>query len=153
MDFSGIIVGAAVFLSIGICHPVVIKMEYYWGKRSWCAIPLFPPFLAALPFPVSGLFTRCFYRRSVSSEDGSRRTLRGTFITRILEKSKNNTTLCKRPINARTMVRTAMLTIIRYHTRGRPPREISLPKMPVQPARNTAVWSRISVLVSLLLNA
>ena len=35
MNFSGIIVGAAVFLSIGICHPAVIKMEYYWGKRSW----------------------------------------------------------------------------------------------------------------------
>ena len=35
MNFSGIIVGAAVFLSIGICHPAVIKMEYYLGKRSW----------------------------------------------------------------------------------------------------------------------
>ena len=35
MNFSGIIVGAAVFLSIGICHPAVIKMEYYWGKKSW----------------------------------------------------------------------------------------------------------------------
>ena len=35
MNLSGIIVGAAVFLSIGICHPAVIKMEYYWGKQSW----------------------------------------------------------------------------------------------------------------------
>ena len=35
MHFSGIIVGAAVFLSIGICQPAVIKMEYYMGKRSW----------------------------------------------------------------------------------------------------------------------
>ena len=35
MNFSGIIVGAAVFLSIGICHPAVIKMEYYFGKQSW----------------------------------------------------------------------------------------------------------------------
>ena len=35
MNFSGIIVGAAVFLSIGICHPAVIKMEYHWGKQSW----------------------------------------------------------------------------------------------------------------------
>lgn len=31
MNFSGIIVGAAVFLSIGICHPAIIKMEYAWG--------------------------------------------------------------------------------------------------------------------------
>ena len=35
MHFSGIIVGAAVFFSIGICHPAVIKMEYYLGKKSW----------------------------------------------------------------------------------------------------------------------
>lgn len=35
MNFSGIIVGAAVFLSIGICHPAVIKMEYRWGRQSW----------------------------------------------------------------------------------------------------------------------
>ncbi len=51
MNFSGIIVGAAVFLSIGICHPAVIKMEYHLGKQSWwiwlaaglafCAVSLF----------------------------------------------------------------------------------------------------------------
>ena len=35
MNFNGIIVGACVFLSIGICHPAVIKMEYHWGKGSW----------------------------------------------------------------------------------------------------------------------
>ena len=35
MNFSGIIVGAAVFLSIGICHPAVIKMEYHLGRQSW----------------------------------------------------------------------------------------------------------------------
>jgi len=35
MNLNGIIVGAAVFLSIGICHPAVIKMEYCLGKRSW----------------------------------------------------------------------------------------------------------------------
>ena len=23
------------FLSIGICHPLVIKMEYRWGRKSW----------------------------------------------------------------------------------------------------------------------
>ena len=40
MNFNGIIVGAAVFLIIGICHPIVIKMEYYWGKRSWWVLAL-----------------------------------------------------------------------------------------------------------------
>ena len=35
MNINGIIIGAAVFLSIGICHPLVIKMEYHWGRQSW----------------------------------------------------------------------------------------------------------------------
>ncbi len=35
MSFGGILLGAAVFLIIGIFHPIVIKMEYYFGKRSW----------------------------------------------------------------------------------------------------------------------
>ena len=35
MNFSGIIVGAAGFLSIGICHPAGIKMEDHVGKKSW----------------------------------------------------------------------------------------------------------------------
>ena len=35
MNFNGIIVGAAVFFSIGICHPAVIKMEYHLGRKCW----------------------------------------------------------------------------------------------------------------------
>ena len=35
MYFAGIILGAAVFLIIGIGHPIVIKLEYYYGKQSW----------------------------------------------------------------------------------------------------------------------
>ena len=31
MLFNGIIVGAAVFLIIGICHSIVIKLEYHLG--------------------------------------------------------------------------------------------------------------------------
>ena len=40
MNLNGIIVGAAVFLIIGICHPIVIKMEYCWGKRSWWVLAM-----------------------------------------------------------------------------------------------------------------
>lgn len=40
MNINGIIVGAAVFLIIGICHPIVIKMEYHWGKQSWWLLAL-----------------------------------------------------------------------------------------------------------------
>jgi len=35
MNFTGIIIGAAVFLSIGICHPITIKLEYYFGRKGW----------------------------------------------------------------------------------------------------------------------
>ena len=51
MNLSGIIVGAAVFLIIGICHPIVIKMEYYWGKQSWWVLAL-----AGVIFSVISLF-------------------------------------------------------------------------------------------------
>lgn len=51
MNFSGVIVGAAVFLIIGICHPIVIKMEYYWGKGSWWVL-----LLAGLCFAGTSLF-------------------------------------------------------------------------------------------------
>ena len=35
MNFSGILVGAAVFVAIGIFHPLVIKLEYAVGKCGW----------------------------------------------------------------------------------------------------------------------
>ena len=35
MNFTGIIIGAAVFLMIGIFHPIVIKAEYYFGVKCW----------------------------------------------------------------------------------------------------------------------
>jgi len=41
MHFSGILIGAISFLSIGVFHPIVIKAEYYFSKSCW------PVFLAA----------------------------------------------------------------------------------------------------------
>lgn len=35
MNFTGIIVGLATFLIIGVFHPIVIKAEYYLGTRCW----------------------------------------------------------------------------------------------------------------------
>ncbi len=51
MNFSGIIVGAAVFVIIGICHPIVIKMEYWWGKKSWWVL-----LVAGISFAAWSLF-------------------------------------------------------------------------------------------------
>lgn len=33
MNYQGIIIGFATFLTIGLFHPIVIKAEYYWGKK------------------------------------------------------------------------------------------------------------------------
>ena len=35
MNYTGIIIGIAAFLTIGIFHPIVIKAEYYWGTGCW----------------------------------------------------------------------------------------------------------------------
>lgn len=35
MNFTGLIIGAATFLTIGVFHPLVIKAEYYLGTKSW----------------------------------------------------------------------------------------------------------------------
>ena len=33
--FTGVIIAVLTFLVIGLCHPLVIKMEYYTGTRYW----------------------------------------------------------------------------------------------------------------------
>lgn len=35
MNPSGIIIGAAAFLIIGIFHPIVVKAEYHLGVKTW----------------------------------------------------------------------------------------------------------------------
>lgn len=40
MYFQGLIIAIATFFIIGLCHPIVIKSEYYFGVRCW-------PFFAA----------------------------------------------------------------------------------------------------------
>lgn len=35
MNFFGILIGLVAFLIIGIFHPIVIKTEYYFGKKVW----------------------------------------------------------------------------------------------------------------------
>ena len=47
MNYTGIIIGlgtfliiGGTFLIIGIFHPIVIKAEYYFGKRCWWAFLL-----------------------------------------------------------------------------------------------------------------
>lgn len=35
LNWQGLLVGLATFLIIGLCHPIVIKTEYYLGTRVW----------------------------------------------------------------------------------------------------------------------
>lgn len=40
INYSGLIIGLCTFLIIGIFHPIVIKMEYYFGTKYWWTFPL-----------------------------------------------------------------------------------------------------------------
>lgn len=35
LHFSGVIIAINTFVIIGMFHPIVIKVEYYWGTRPW----------------------------------------------------------------------------------------------------------------------
>jgi len=49
--FTGLLLGLLSFLIIGISHPIVIKLEYYKGKKSWWIL-----FSIGLIFSVASLF-------------------------------------------------------------------------------------------------
>lgn len=40
LNYTGIIIGVATFLIIGLFHPLVIKGEYYFGVKCWWAFLL-----------------------------------------------------------------------------------------------------------------
>ena len=35
INFEGILLAICTFLIIGLCHPLVIKTEYYFGTKPW----------------------------------------------------------------------------------------------------------------------
>lgn len=48
MNFQGLIIGIAAFAIIGVFHPIVIKSEYYIGKKVWPIFLLMGLLLIAL---------------------------------------------------------------------------------------------------------
>jgi membrane protein len=40
MQIEGFLLGLGAFCMVGLCHPLVIKIEYYIGKRVWWIIVL-----------------------------------------------------------------------------------------------------------------
>ena len=61
MNFSGIIVGLATFLIIGVFHPIVIKAEYHFGKRCWWAFAI-----AGVVFAAISLFMTNLVRSTIT---------------------------------------------------------------------------------------
>ena len=55
MIYTGIIVGLATFLIIGIFHPIVIKAEYYLGVKCWWIFMLAGIVLGVLSLTSEGL--------------------------------------------------------------------------------------------------
>ena len=55
MNFTGIIVGLATFLIIGVFHPIVIKAEYYLGTRCWWMFLIAGIVFGAISLMVSNL--------------------------------------------------------------------------------------------------
>ncbi|CAG7839107.1 membrane protein [Clostridium novyi B str. ATCC 27606] len=53
MNIQGILIGLIAFLIIGIFHPIVIKGEYYFGKRIW---PIF--LVTGIAFLIVSVFTK-----------------------------------------------------------------------------------------------
>ena len=49
--YIGLLLGLLSFIIIGISHPIVIKLEYYKGKKSWWLL-----FLIGIVFSVISLF-------------------------------------------------------------------------------------------------
>ena len=40
MNMDGLLIGLCTFLIIGAFHPVVIKLEYHFGVKSWWVFPI-----------------------------------------------------------------------------------------------------------------
>jgi hypothetical protein len=51
VNFKRIIIGITAFFIIGVFHPIVIKSEYYFGKRIW---PVF--LITGIALIISSLF-------------------------------------------------------------------------------------------------
>lgn len=56
MSFTGLIIGAATFFTIGVFHPLVIKAEYYLGTKSWWLFALVGVICLVASLLVSNLY-------------------------------------------------------------------------------------------------
>ncbi|MBR5687851.1 MAG: DUF4491 family protein [Prevotella sp.] len=55
IHFTGVFIAISTFLIIGLCHPLVIKMEYYTGTKYWWTFLLVGIVCLACAFFVSNV--------------------------------------------------------------------------------------------------
>lgn len=55
MNFEALLIGIVAFITIGVFHPVVVKLEYSFGKRIWWAV-----FLPGLALLVASFFVKAY---------------------------------------------------------------------------------------------
>ena len=56
LNFEGLLTGLAAFFIIGLFHPVIIKLEYHYGKKVWWIL-----FVPGLFFTIFSVFLSDFY--------------------------------------------------------------------------------------------
>lgn len=61
MNFTGLIISAATFLSIGAFHPLVIKAKYYLGVGCWWMFLLLGLACIAVSLIVSGVLVSTLF--------------------------------------------------------------------------------------------
>ena len=59
MNYAGIVIGLGTFLIIGMFHPIVIKAEYYFGKRCWWVFLLAGAGAAAVALVIGAVPAEC----------------------------------------------------------------------------------------------
>ena len=87
MNWSGILLGAAAFVLIGAFHPVVIKAEYYFGKRCWWVFAVLGLACAATSLlmegivlsAVVGVLAFCFFWSILELFEQEKRVRKGWF--------------------------------------------------------------------------
>lgn len=61
MYYQGLIIGAMAFLVIGLFHPVVIKAEYFFGRKIWPVFLFFGLVFIGVSLFLANLYLSSFF--------------------------------------------------------------------------------------------
>ncbi len=57
MNWEGLLLGFVAFLIIGLCHPLVTKLEYHKGKEAWYLLFIPGSILLIISFFLSDIYS------------------------------------------------------------------------------------------------